>query len=171
MPEFELATIDLIIIGVYIVAILFIGFWVGRGQKDSESYFLAGRGMAWWLVGFSLVITNFSGTQFLALAGAGYSTGIAVWNYEWMATIVLVFFALFVLPVYLQSKIQTVPEFLGRRYDQRSRKAFSGFTVITAMLIHQQRLPVLGENPDPGMVRGEGAQALCAEGQVSGLGG
>ena len=135
MPEFELATIDLVIIGIYIVAILFIGFWVGRGQTDSESYFLAGRGMAWWLVGFSLVITNFSGTQFLALAGAGYSTGIAVWNYEWMATIILVFFALFVLPVYLQSKVQTVPEFLGRRYDQRSRKAFSGFTVLTAMLI------------------------------------
>src|SRR5690606_19484983 len=47
----------------------------------------------------------------------------------------LVFFAMLVLPVYLQSKITTVPEFLGRRYDQRSRYAFSGFTVLTAMLI------------------------------------
>lgn len=125
MPEFELATIDWVIIAAYVLIIMGIGFWVGRGQKDSESYFLAGRGMAWWLVGFSLVITNFSGAQFLALAGAGYSTGIAVWNHEWMATIILVFFALFVLPVYLQSKIQTVPEFLGRRYDARSRKAFT----------------------------------------------
>lgn len=52
-----------------------------------------------------------------------------------MATLVLVFFAMLVLPVYLQSKITTVPELLGRRYDQRSRYAFSGFTVLTAMLI------------------------------------
>lgn len=135
MPEFELATIDLVIVGVYIVGIVAIGVWAGRKAGDSDEYFLAGRGMTWPLIGFSLIVTNFSGTQFLGLAGAGYDTGIAVWNYEWMATLVLVFFAMLVLPVYLQSKITTVPEFLGRRYDQRSRYAFSGFTVLTAMLI------------------------------------
>ena len=91
--------------------------------------------MIWPLVGFSLLVTNFSGTQFLGLAGAGYDTGIAVWNFEWMATLVLVFFAVLILPIYLQSKITTVPEFLEKRYDRRSRYAFSGFTVLTGMLI------------------------------------
>ncbi|MFA9445316.1 sodium/solute symporter [Egicoccus sp. AB-alg6-2] len=135
MPEFELQTIDLVIIGLYVVGILAIGFWVARGTEDSEGYFLAGRGMAWPLVGFSLIVTNFSGTQFLGLAGAGYDTGIAVWNFEWMATLVLLAFAVLILPIYLQSKIQTVPEFLEKRYDRRSRYAFSGFTVISGMLI------------------------------------
>lgn len=135
MPEFELETLDLAIIGAYIVGIIALGYWAGRGTKDSDDYFLAGRGMIWPLVGFSLIVTNFSGTQFLGLAGAGYDTGIAVWNYEWIATLVLVFFAVLILPIYLQSKISTVPEFLEKRYDRRSRKAFSGFTVVTGMLI------------------------------------
>ncbi len=135
MPEFELATIDLVIIGAYVLGIVAIGYWAGRGTTTSGDYFLAGRGMVWPLIGFSLIVTNFSGTQFLGLAGAGYDTGIAVWNYEWMATLVLIVFAVLILPIYLQSKITTVPEFLEKRYDRRSRKAFSGFTVITGMLI------------------------------------
>lgn len=135
MPEFELATLDLVVIGLYVVLILGVGWWAGRKPGDSDDFFLAGRGMTWPLVGFSLIVTNFSGTQFLGLAGAGYDTGIAVWNYEWMATLILLVFAVMILPVYLQSKVTTVPEFLGKRYDQRSRYAFSGFTVVTAMLI------------------------------------
>src|SRR5690554_2266274 len=117
MPDFELETVDYLIIGAYVVMILGIGFWAARRTGSSEDYFLAGRGMIWPLVGFSLIVTNFSGTQFLGLAGAGYDTGIAVWNYEWMATLVLVVFAVLILPIYLQSKISTVPEFLGKRYD------------------------------------------------------
>jgi solute:Na+ symporter, SSS family len=135
MPEFDLSAIDLAIIGAYIVGILFIGFWVGRKKEDSESYFLAGRGMSWPLVGFALIAANFSGSLYLGLAGAGYDQGIAVWNYEWMATLVLVFFAVLILPIYLQSRISTVPEFLEKRYDHRARKAFSAFNVVTGMFI------------------------------------
>jgi solute:Na+ symporter, SSS family len=135
MPEFDLTAIDLAIIGAYIVGILFIGFWVGRKKEDSESYFLAGRGMSWPLVGFALIAANFSGSLYLGLAGAGYDQGIAVWNYEWMATLVLVFFAVLILPIYLQSRISTVPEFLEKRYDHRARKAFSAFNVVTGMFI------------------------------------
>jgi solute:Na+ symporter, SSS family len=135
VPEFDLQTIDLVVIAVYILAIVGIGFWVGRGQENSDNFFLAGRGMTWPLVGFSLIVTNFSGTQFLGLAGAGYDTGIMVWNYEWMATLVLLFFAVLILPIYLQSKISTVPEFMELRFDRRSRYVFSGFTVLSGMLI------------------------------------
>jgi solute:Na+ symporter, SSS family len=135
MPEFELATVDLVIVGAYVVMILAIGFWVGRKKEDSEGYFLAGRGAIWPLIGFGLIAANLSGTSYIGLAGAGFEEGISVWNYEWMATLILVFFALFVLPFYLQSKVNTVPEFLERRYDRRSRYAFSGFSVFTAMFI------------------------------------
>jgi solute:Na+ symporter, SSS family len=135
MPEFDLGAIDLGIVALYAVMILGIGFWVGRRKKDSEDFFLAGRGMAWPMVGFALIAANFSGTQYLGLAGAGFDQGIAVWNYEWMATLVLLVFALLILPFYLQSKVSTVPEFLERRYDRRSRYTFSGFNVLTGMLI------------------------------------
>ena len=135
MPEFDLQASDLSIIALYIVGILFIGFWVGRKKEDSEGFFLAGRGMTWPLIGFALIAANFSGSLYIGLAGAGYEQGIAVWNYEWMATLVLLFFSVMILPIYLQSKISTVPEFLEKRYDRRSRKAFSAFTVLTGMLI------------------------------------
>jgi solute:Na+ symporter, SSS family len=135
MPEFDLAPLDLAIIAAYAVMILGIGFYVGRKKKDSDDFFLAGRGMIWPLVGFALIAANFSGTQYLGLAGAGFDQGIAVWNYEWMATLVLLVFSLLILPIYLQSKIRTVPEFLERRYDRRSRYTFSGFNVLTGMLI------------------------------------
>jgi SSS family solute:Na+ symporter len=135
MPDFDLQGIDLAIIGAYVVGIVFLGFWVGRRKEDSEGYFLAGRGMTWPMVGFALIAANFSGSLYLGLAGAGYDQGIAVWNYEWMATLVLLFFAVLILPIYLQSRISTVPEFLERRYDRRSRKAFSAFNVVTGMFI------------------------------------
>ncbi|WP_146339621.1 sodium/solute symporter [Nesterenkonia sp. NBAIMH1] len=135
MPDFDLSALDLGVIAFFIIGTILIGWWSGRKTKDSDDFFLAGRGMVWPLVGFSLIVTNFSGTQFLGLAGAGYDTGIAVWNYEWMATLILVVFAMFILPIYLQSKITTVPEYLEKRYDRRSRHAFSGFTVVTGMLI------------------------------------
>ena len=135
MPDFKLDKLDLGIIVGYVVLILAIGFWVGRKKQSSEAYFLAGRGAAWPMVGFALMAANLSGTSYIGLAGAGYHDGIAVWNYEWMATLVLVFFAVFILPFYLRSQVNTMPEFLEKRYDRRSRSVFSVFTVFTAMFI------------------------------------
>lgn len=135
MPDFSLGALDLAVVAAFVAGILGIALWVGRGQKGTESYFLAGRTMVWPVVGFSLYATQFGGTQYLGLAGAGFETGISVWNFEWVATVVLLVFALLILPFYLQKKITTVPEFLERRYDRRARYAFSGFTVVTAMLL------------------------------------
>lgn len=135
MPDFDLAAIDVAVIAAFTLGILFIGFWVGRRKGSAEEFLLAGRGMLWPLVGFSLIASQFSGDLYLALAGGGYEEGIVVWNYEWMATLVLVVFALFILPFYLQTKISTVPEFLERRYDRRARKTFSAFTVFTGTFL------------------------------------
>jgi solute:Na+ symporter, SSS family len=134
-PTFELSTIDYAIVGVYVVGILALGFWVGRGKKNAEDFLLGGRIAIWPLIGFGLMAANMSGTSYIGIAGAGYEEGIAVWNYEWMATLVLLFFALFILPFYLRAKVNTMPEFLERRYDRRSRYVFSGFSVFTAMFI------------------------------------
>ncbi len=135
MPQFELGTIDLVIVIVYIIATRVIGFVVGRGKESSEEYFLGGRSFVWPVVGLSLLATNQSGASFIGLAGAGYSNGIAVYNFEWLAAIALIVFVMFILPFYLRSRVFTMPEFLERRYGTSSRIAFSGFSLFTAMFI------------------------------------
>lgn len=127
--QFSLHWIDLAVILVYSVAM--IGYGLSKARRStSEDYFLAGRSMAWPVVGISLFAANISSTTLIGLAGDAYSTGISVYNYEWYAVVVLVVFALFFLPFYLSSKVYTMPEFLERRYDARSRYYFAFTTVI-----------------------------------------
>ncbi len=135
MPEFTLTTLDLWLIGIYFAVVLAIGIKVGSGTHDAEDYFLAGRGMIWPFVGISLFASNISSTTLIGLSGDAYATGISVFNYEWMASVILVFFAIFLIPVYLNSKVYTMPEFLERRYDARSRYYFSGLTLVGNILI------------------------------------
>ena len=89
----------------------------------------------WIPVGFSLFASNISSTTLVGLSGAAYVWGIAVSNYEWMAAFVLVFFAVFFIPCYLNARITTVPEFLERRFDRRSRLYFSGLTLFSNIVV------------------------------------
>lgn len=135
MPSFELSTLDLTIIFGYFIIVMVIGILVGRNHKNAEDYFLAGRSMIWPFIGISLFASNISSTTLIGLSGDAYATGISVFNYEWMASVVLVFFAFFFLPLYLRSKVFTMPEFLEKRFDSRSRYYFSGLTLIGNILI------------------------------------
>ena len=135
MTSFELDTLDIIVIGVYLIGIVGIGFWVSRKTASEEDYFLAGRSLTWPLIGLSLFASNVSSSTLIGLAGDAYTTCIAVYNYEWFAVIVLVFFIVFFLPFYLKTKIYTLPEFLEKRFDQRSRYYMSGITVIGNILL------------------------------------
>ena len=135
MPESQVTTIDVLIAIAYIVITIGIGIWYSRGKEDTEGYFLGGRSFAWPLVGLSLFATNQSGTSFIGLSSSGYANGIAVFNYEWTGALILVFFVVFFLPFYLRSKVYTMPEFLGRRFDIRSRYAHSAYTVLAETFI------------------------------------
>ncbi|MGY6743697.1 MAG: sodium:solute symporter [Cecembia sp.] len=126
--------IDLVIMVVYLIGMIFYGLYHAKRQS-SEEYFLAGRSMTWPIVGISLFAANISSTTLIGLAGDAYSTGISVYNYEWMAAVILVFFSIFFLPFYLRSGVFTMPEFLERRYDRRSRYYFSFITLIGNVLI------------------------------------
>ena len=135
MPSFDLALIDIVVMISYVVGIIGFGLWVSRKNDSEEDYFLAGRSLTWPIIGFSLFASNVSSSTLIGLAGDAYSTGIAVYNYEWFAVIVLVFFVIFFLPFYLRTKIYTLPEFLELRFDQRSRYYMSGITVIGNVLL------------------------------------
>jgi SSS family solute:Na+ symporter len=131
----SLAAVDLTIVGLYFLAVLAVGLWMARKTSTGEDLFLAGRSLGWWAIGFSLFASNISSTTLIGLTGAAYKSGIAVSNYEWMATVVLVFFSLYFIPGYIRSRISTVPEWLERRYDRRSRLYFSGLTIMTNIIV------------------------------------
>ena len=134
MSGIGLNSIDLTIIFLYLVGIIWYGIKKGK-RESSEDYFLAGRNMIWPIVGISLFAANIGSNTLIGLASDAYQTNVAVYNYEWMAAVVLVFFAIFFLPFYLKSKVYTMPEFIERRYDSRSRYLFSAITIIGNVII------------------------------------
>ncbi|MFQ5640838.1 MAG: sodium:solute symporter [bacterium] len=135
MPQFELSTIDLTIVIAYLVFIVVLGLRFTKKNESAEDYFLGGRVFTWPLIGLSLYASNMSSASLIGMAGSAYATGISVYNYEWMAAVVLVFFAIFFLPYYLKSQVYTMPEFLERRYDSRARYIFSSVTLIGTIII------------------------------------
>jgi SSS family solute:Na+ symporter len=132
--DFTLSYIDVGIMIAYVVVMIWYGLSKAK-RSSSEDYFLAGRDMTWPIVGISLFAANISSNTLTGLAADAYSNGINVYNYEWMAAVVLVFFAIFFLPFYLRSRVYTMPEFLERRYDSRSRYYFSFITVVGNVII------------------------------------
>ena len=134
-PDYSLHFIDLTIIGVYIIFVVWLGLRLGKRHKSAEDYFLAGRSMIWPFIGISLFASNISSTTLIGLAGDAYSTGISVFNYEWFATIILVFFVIFFLPFVLRARVYTMPEFLERRFDRRARTYFAILTLFLNIVV------------------------------------
>ncbi len=131
MPDFTISNIDWIILCLYFAFIIWRGIGYAKEHQNAEDYFLAGRSLTWPLIGLSLYASNISSSSLIGMAASGYETGFSVFSYEWMAVAVLIIFAIFFLPFYLRSKIYTLPEFLEKRFDARSRYYFSVLTVIT----------------------------------------
>ena len=129
MQSTGIGIIDIIIIVAYLAFIIWWGLRNGK-SGNAGSYFLAGRGTPWFIVGLSLFAASISSTTLIGQTGDAYATGIAVFNYNLTGVWVLVFFAVFLLPLYLKSKIFTIPEFLERRFDSRSRYYFSAISII-----------------------------------------
>ncbi|GGC98116.1 sodium:solute symporter [Aquisalinus flavus] len=132
---FTLSTIDLAVIGLYIVLMAVIAIAVAGRNQSAEDYFLAGRRSTWPIIGLSLFASNISGTTLVGLAGEAYSTGISVYNYEWLAAIILAFFAIFIMPFILRARVYTMPEYLERRYDRRMRYYFSILTLFLTIVV------------------------------------
>lgn len=125
----QLHAVDLWIIIIFLV---FIVWWAlrHRSSSDTSSYFLAGKSMKWPAIGLSLFAASVSSSTLMGHSGEGFISGIAVFNYNWVSIIVMVVFAMFFLPFYIKSGIFTIPEFLERRFDRRSRVYFSFITII-----------------------------------------
>ena len=130
----SLPILDIAIIAIYLLGIVIYGISKSK-RGNSEDYFLGGRTMTWPIVGIALFSANISSSTLVGLASDAYQTNVNVYNYEWYAVVVLIFFSIFFLPFYIKSGVYTMPEFLERRYDSRSRYYFSFITIIGNILV------------------------------------
>lgn len=130
-----MAEIDIIIITAYLIFICWRGISAKGTYKSADDYFLANRSLGWPIIGLSLFATNISTSSIIGLGGSGYETGISVFNYEWTGAIMLAIFAVFIVPYYIKNRLTTMPEFLERRFDHRSRIYFSIISIMINVLI------------------------------------
>lgn len=133
--QIELSTLDLIVIGFYLIALLYIGFKSGRKKDNSDDLFLGGRNLTWPKIGFSLFSTNVSPMMLIGFAGLAYTQGMVGANFEWMAWIYMLILAMIFIPHYQKNKISTMPGFLDIRYGKRSHMFLSYYSLISIAFI------------------------------------
>ena len=131
-----MGALDILVFLAFVVSVITVGLWMSRGEQThsehgAQDYFLAGRGLTWWLVGFSLIAANISTEQFVGMSGkAADWLGMAIASYEWMAAVTLVVVAFVFLPTFLKSGIYTIPEFLEYRYNAFARTVMAIATMV-----------------------------------------
>jgi solute:Na+ symporter, SSS family len=130
-----MAMLDWVVVIAYMLGIIALGLWASRGQADAKDYFLASRSATWPTIGLALIGSNISATTLIGLAGAAYTIGISVFNYEWMASVILAIYCIFFLPAVLRSQVYTMPEFLERRFSPSIRLYFSGLTIFLNIVV------------------------------------
>ncbi|HPJ98597.1 MAG TPA: sodium/solute symporter [Candidatus Hydrogenedentes bacterium] len=127
----EFSNLDIVVIAGYFIALVVLGFAVGRTQeRSSEDYFLAGRSLPWYVVGASFIGSNISTEHFIGMIAAAYTYGICVAQWEWGNVFAFSVLVWFFIPFLLSSRVFTAPEFLERRYNSACRLMFAVLTVV-----------------------------------------
>ena len=145
----ELAFGDYAVFLVYFVIVAAYGLWVYNRKKivgvsSSKDYFLAEGSLTWWAIGASLIASNISAEQFVAMSGNGFTMGLAISTYEWMAALTLVIVAVFFIPVYLKNKIFTMPQFLHQRYNSTVAMIMAIFWLLLYVIVNLTSILYLG---------------------------
>jgi SSS family solute:Na+ symporter len=130
-----LRLLDWIFVVAYSGGLILLGLLMSRRRVGPVDYFLASRATHWPVIGLALLASNMSSTALVGLAGGAYALGISVYDYEWSAIVILVFFCLFLLPSIIRSQTYTMPEFLERRYDRRVRLHFAVLTLFLNIFV------------------------------------
>ena len=140
--------IDYIIVAIYGIVIIGVGLWVSRPKKGhvktSEDYFLASKSLPWWAIGASLIAANISAEQFIGMSGSGFAIGLAIASYEWMAAITLIIVGKFFLPIFIEKKIYTVPEFIEHRFSKNMKTILAIFWLALFVFVNLTSVMYLG---------------------------
>ncbi len=147
MKTLQLA--DYLVFLFYFFVVAGYGYYVYRKKQTqstsaSHDYFLAEGSLTWWAIGTSLIASNISSEQFIAMSGNGFKMGLAIATYEWMAALTLVIVAVFFIPVYLKNKIYTMPQFLSQRYDGNVAMIMAVFWLLLYVIVNLTSILYLG---------------------------
>lgn len=144
----SLNTIDIVVFFAYVMGLIGVAIYVSREkaghEKDANDYFLAGNSLPWWAVGASLIAANISAEQIIGMSGSGFKIGLAIASYEWMAAITLMIIGKYCLPIFLEKKIYTMPQFLEQRFDSRVRVTMAVFWLGVYVLVNLTAILWLG---------------------------
>ncbi len=138
-----LERLDVLVLVTTIVGITAFGMWISRHKKDATDYYLAGKTVAWWAIAGSIFGTNISSHHMVGMMGAGLKEGFAQANFEFGAIFGLLALCYFFLPFYRRMGLYTLSEYLGRRFDDRSRLVYS-ITNMAFLLIQMVGTMILG---------------------------
>ncbi len=144
----QLATVDYIVFLFYFIIVAAYGFWIYNRKKaattNTKDYFLAEGSLTWWAIGASLIASNISAEQFIGMSGSGFKMGLAIASYEWMAAATLLVVAVFFMPVYLENKIYTMPQFLSQRYNAKVAFVMAVFWLLLYVVVNLTAILYLG---------------------------
>jgi SSS family solute:Na+ symporter len=136
--SFHMTLTDIMVIGAYFVGVFALAWWVTardrQARRTSAGYFLAGRNVGWFVVGASLFASNIGSEHLIGLAGTGYSSGVAVGQFEVLASLILLILGWVFVPFYIKSGVYTMPEFLERRYSPGARAYLSWVSILGYVL-------------------------------------
>ena len=142
------ATADYVIFIIYALLILGVGLWVSRDkdgkEKNAEDYFLASKSLPWWAIGASLIAANISAEQFIGMSGSGFTLGLAIASYEWMAAITLIIVGKYFLPIFIEKGLYTIPEFVEQRYSTNLKTILAVFWIALYVFVNLASVLYLG---------------------------
>ncbi|MEY4538783.1 MAG: hypothetical protein RLZZ306_540 [Bacteroidota bacterium] len=148
MQEQGLQTFDYLVFLFYFILVSSYGYWIYNKKKAKESntqdFFLAEGSLTWWAIGASLIASNISAEQMIGMSGNGFSMGLGISTYEWMAAATLIVVAIFFMPIYLKNKISTMPQFLSQRYNKTVSLIMAIFWLILYITVNLTAILYLG---------------------------
>ena len=143
-----LSTKDYLVFIIYFLIVAIYGYWIYQRKKkkstDTKDFFLAEGSLTWWAIGASLIASNISAEQFIGMSGSGFTLGLAIATYEWMAAATLIVVAIFFIPVYLKNKIYTMPQFLNQRYNGTVAMIMAVFWLLLYVVVNLTSILFLG---------------------------
>ncbi len=132
-----MAAIDWVVVAAYFVVVFGVAIWAymqERGDETAAGYFLGGRNVGWFVVGASLFVSNIGSEHLVGLSGTGADSGLAVGQFEILASLVLLALGWVFVPFYVRSGVFTMPEFLERRYSPAARTYLTYISIISYVL-------------------------------------
>jgi SSS family solute:Na+ symporter len=131
-----LKPVDFLVVAIYLLVLIAIGYWVSfiKKKEENENLFLAGRSLGWFSIGLNMWGTNVGPSMLIASASIGYTTGLVAGNFGWYAFVFIFLLAMVFAPRYLSANVQTLPEFMGKRFGQSTRNMLAWYALVTILI-------------------------------------